>query len=117
MLQTSIPVRVANPLETLSQLKVVASKTRGDNIGQEESKPKEVDGKTKQVSGDKIMSEPTLFVAGMGRTLAVVEIEIMGHQLTLVDRGSGVNMLLEETWRVMAKPTLWPPTFHLVGAH
>lgn len=35
---------------------------------------------------------------------------------TIVDRGSGVNILPEDTWKCLGKPTLWPPTFQLVVA-
>lgn len=59
----------------------------------------------------------TLFTIGMGRTPAVVEMEILGYQLsnTIVDGGSGVNILSKETWKAMGIPTLWPRTFQLVG--
>ena len=60
----------------------------------------------------------TLFTIGMGRTLTVVEMEIMGCKLsnTIVDGGSGLNFLPKETWKAIGKPTLWPLTFQLVGA-
>lgn len=35
--------------------------------------------------------------------------------LPIVDGGFGVNVLYEETWKATRKPTLWPPTFQLVG--
>lgn len=58
-----------------------------------------------------------MFTTGMERTLDVVEMEIMGCKLAndIVDGGSGVNVLPEETWKTLRKPTLWPPTFRLVG--
>ena len=61
--------------------------------------------------------DKTLFTIGMGRTLAIVEMEIMGYKLsnTIVDRDSDVNVLSEDTWKAIGKPTLWPPTFQLVG--
>lgn len=34
-----------------------------------------------------------------------------------MDDDCGVNVLPEETWRGLDKPTLWPPRFHLVGAN
>ena len=33
---------------------------------------------------------------------------------TIVDDGSGVNVLPEETWKKLGKPTLWPPTSNLL---
>lgn len=66
----------------------------------------------------KEVADPMLMTVGVGRTLAVVEMEIMGYKLTntIVDGGSAVNVLPEETWKALGKPTLWPPAFHLVGA-
>ena len=32
----------------------------------------------------------------------------------IVDEGFGVNVLLEDTWKKLGKPTLWPPTFQLL---
>ena len=60
-----------------------------------------------------------VFTIEMGRTPSVVEMEIMGCKLTntIVDGGLGVNVLPEETWKAIGKPTLWPPTFQLVGAN
>lgn len=96
---------------------VAISKTGEDNIKKEENTSKEGDSMKEQASKDKKILEPTLFVIRMGRTPTIVEIEIMGHQLTntIVDGECGMNVLLEKTWRALGKPTLWPPTFHLVG--
>ena len=62
--------------------------------------------------------ENTLFTIGLGRAPAVVEMEIMGYKLsnTIIDGGSKVNVLSEDTWKAIGKPTLWPPNFQLVGA-
>ena len=48
----------------------------------------------------------------------MIEMEILGYKLsnTIVDGGFSVNVLSEETWKEIGKPTLWPPTFQLVGA-
>ena len=53
-----------------------------------------------------------------GRHPAIVEMGILGHILTdtIVDGGSGVNVLPEETWRKLGQPTLWPPKFQLLTA-
>lgn len=47
----------------------------------------------------------------------MVEMGIFGTTLTdtIVDKGSGVNVLPEETWKKLGNPTLWPPTFNLLG--
>ena len=41
---------------------------------------------------------------------------ILVHVLTdtIVDKGSSVNVLPEETWRKLGQPTLWPPKFQLL---
>ena len=43
---------------------------------------------------------------------------ILGHVLTdtIVDGGSSVNVLPEETWKKLRQPTLWPPKFQLLTA-
>ena len=44
---------------------------------------------------------------------AVVEMGILGIVLTdtIVDGGSGVNVLPEDIWKKLGQPTLWPPIF------
>lgn len=63
-------------------------------------------------------TDPMLLALSSGRHPAVVEMGIRGTILkdTIVDGGSRVNVLPEETWKRLGKPTLWPPTFNLVGA-
>ena len=53
-----------------------------------------------------------------GRHPTVVEMGILGHVLTdtIVDGGSGVNVLPEETCKKLGQPTLWPPKFQLLTA-
>ena len=48
----------------------------------------------------------------------VVKMGILGMVLTdtIVDGGSGVNVLPEDTWKKLGQPTLWPPTFQLLMA-
>lgn len=52
------------------------------------------------------------------RPLAIVEMGILGTILTntIVDRGSGVNVLPEDIRKKLGQPTLWPPTFQLLTA-
>ena len=33
---------------------------------------------------------------------------------TIIDGGSGVNVLPEDVWKKLGQPTLWPPTFQLL---
>lgn len=58
-------------------------------------------------------TDPMLLTVSIGQKSTVVEMEIMGQKLnnTIVDGSSRVNVLPEETWRGLGKPT-----FHLVSA-
>lgn len=62
--------------------------------------------------------DPMLLVVNSGCHPTMVEMGILGMTLTntIVDGGSGVNVLPKETWKKLGKPTLWPPTFNLLGA-
>lgn len=62
--------------------------------------------------------DPMLLALNTGRHPAVVEMGILGILLidTIVDGGSGVNVLLEETWKKLGQSTLWLPTFQIVSA-
>ena len=62
--------------------------------------------------------DPLLLALTMGRHPAVVEMGTLGTVLTdtIVDGGSGVNVLLEDVWKKLGQPTLWPPTFQLLMA-
>lgn len=110
IIEVTIPVKIVDLLETLPRLQVAM--TQGGSTKEEH--PKE-DGKEKAKVGK---GTNTLFTIGMGRTPNVVEMEIMGCKLTnaILDKGLAVNVLPEETWKALGKPTLWPPTFQLVGA-
>ena len=63
-------------------------------------------------------TDPMLLALMMGRHPVVVEMGILGKVLTdtIVDEGSGMNVLPEDTWKKLGKPTLWPPTFQLLTA-
>lgn len=54
-----------------------------------------------------------------GKYPTIIEMAILGTILidTIVDGGSGVNVLPEATWKKLGKPTLWLPTFNLLGAN
>lgn len=108
VLETTIPVKIYDLLETLPQLQVAL--TQGANLKGTTSK--------KEKEGEVQTKDNTLFTIGMVRTPAVVEMEILGCKLsnTIIDGGSSINVLSEETWKEIGKPTLWPSTFQLVGA-
>ena len=65
-----------------------------------------------------MIADPMLLALTMGRHSVVVEMGILGTVLTntIVDEGSGVNVLLEDVWKKLGQPTLWPPTFQLLMA-
>lgn len=113
--QTTVPVRVVDLLQTLPQLRIAINqveetKKEGKTLNHKE----EMEGRNHA----KETNDPMLMTVGVGRTPAVVEMEILGFRLTntIVDGGSAVNVLPEETWKTLGRPTLWPPAFHLVGA-
>ena len=58
-------------------------------------------------------ADPMLLALTSGQHLAVVEMGILGTVLsdTIVDGGSGVNILSEDTWKKLGQLTLWPPKF------
>lgn len=63
-------------------------------------------------------TDPMILALTIGRHSAVVEMGILGTVLidTIVDGGSRVNVLLEDIWKRLGQPTLWPPTFQLLTA-
>ena len=58
-------------------------------------------------------TDPMLLALTTGRHPTIVEMGILENVLTntIVDRGSGVNVLPEDTWKKLGKSTLWPPAF------
>ena len=73
---------------------------------------------TRRDSSGTMTTDPMFLALTTRRHPAVVEMGILGNVLTdtIVDGGSGVNVLLEDTWKKLGKPTLWPPTFQLLTA-
>ena len=63
-------------------------------------------------------TDPILLALTTGRHPTIIEMGILGNVLTdtIVDGGSCVNVLPEDTWKKLGKPTLWPPTFQLLTA-
>ena len=64
-------------------------------------------GGRRNAQEDPTLMEPMLLTVGVGRTPAMVEMDIMGHTLTntIVNGGSRV-ILPRETWKVVCKSTL-----------
>jgi hypothetical protein len=62
-------------------------------------------------------ANPMLLTLTTRRHLAVVEMGILGTILkdTIVDGGSGLNVLPKETWKKLGQLTLWLPTFQLLS--
>ena len=72
--------------------------------------------KVKEKEGGASAEDSMLLALSSRRHPAVVEMGILGTVLTdtIVDGGSGVNVLPEDTWKRLGQPTLWPPTFQLL---
>ena len=61
--------------------------------------------------------DPMLLALNNGWYPEVIQMGILETILTdtIIDGGSGVNVLLEEMWKNLGKRTLWSPTFNLLG--
>lgn len=107
ILQTEVPIKISDLLLTMPQLQTA--------ILNHTPFPTEDTGRD---SREVMTTDPMLLALTSGRHPAVVEMGILGNVLTetIVDGGSGVNVLLEDTWKKLGKPTLWPPTFQLLTA-
>ena len=91
-----------------------AAKLPGEHGREQESGASTVDRREKE-SGESA-EDPMLLALTSGRHPTVVEMGILGHVLTetIVDEGSGENVLPEETWKKLGQLTLWPPNFQLL---
>lgn len=110
LLQVEIPVKMKDLLESMPHLRATLLQSAIIiPVGQP------IHGKDNL--GETAADSLTLTINN-GRHPAVVEMGILGTILTdtIVDGGSGVNVLPEETWKKLGKPTLWPSTFNLLGA-
>ena len=60
--------------------------------------------------------DPMLLTLTTGRHPAVVKMGILGTVLTdtIVDGGSGMNVLPKDVWKKLGQSTLWAPTFQLL---
>ncbi len=108
ILQAEIPVRINYLLLTMPQLRTALT-----NIVLSAKQPVEQDNKKQ---GGTSAEDPMLLALSSGRYPAIVEMGILGTVLmdTIVDGGSCVNVLPEDTWKKLRRPTLWPPTFQLL---
>lgn len=107
MLQLKVPVKLQDLLQTMPNLGTTL-------LGNLATQPNTTH--TGILSGS--ATDPMILAVNSGRYPAVVEMGILGTILidTIVDGGSGVNVLPKATWKKLGKPTLWPPTFNLLGA-
>lgn len=73
---------------------------------------------TRRDSMEAIATNPMLLALTSGRHPAVVKMRILGNVLTetIIDEGSGVNVLSEDTWKKLGNSMLWPPAFQLLTA-
>lgn len=69
------------------------------------------------LSGEQVI-DPMLVIANTTKKPTVVNMEILGRNLTntIANGMSSMNILTEDTWRSLSKPTIWSPTFQLLGA-
>ena len=76
--------------------------------------PKAIEEPRKDAQGRS--STTVLLALTTGIHPVVVEMGILGTILpdTIIDEGSGVNVLPEQTWKQLGQPMLWPPTFQLL---
>ena len=101
-MQTKVPIKI-NDLLTMPQLRTaIMSMTPSLRVTEEARDSKETTA-----------ANPMLLALTTGRHLTVVEMGILGTVLTntIVDKGSGVNVLPKDIWKKLGQPTLWPPTF------
>ena len=66
---------------------------------------------TEEIGRDRngmMATNPMLLALTTGRHPTIIEMRILGNVLTdtIVDGGSGVNVLPEDTWKKLGKPTL-----------
>ena len=101
IMQTEVPIKL-NDLLTMPQLRTaIINMTLSQRVTEETKDSKETTAAA---------IDPMLLALMTGRHPAVVEMGILGIVLidTIVDRGSGVNMLPEDIWKKLRQPTLWP---------
>ena len=109
ILQTEVPVKISDLLLTMPQLRTAILNHTPFQQATED---------TGRDNSPTTATDPMLLALTTGRHPAVVEMGILGNVLTdtIVDGGSGVNVLPEDTWKKLGKPTLWPPAFQLLTA-
>ena len=108
ILQTEIPIKLNDLILTMPQLwTVLTNMAPTAKLTKEQGKEK--GSRTSSV-------DPMLLSLTSEQHPAVVEMGILGTVLsdTIVDGGSGVNILPEDTWKKLGQLTLWPLTFQLL---
>ena len=106
IMQTEVPIKL-NDLLTMPQLRTTIINITPSLRVTEGAKD------SKETTAAATATDPMLLALTTGRLPAVVAMGILGTVLTntIVDGGSGVNVLPEDIWKKLGQPTLWPPTF------
>lgn len=107
-----VPIKLQDLLQTVPQLKTALLNTyTNPSIVPETNEQPTLSGGS--------ATDPMLLIVSNGRHPMVVEMGILGTILTdtIGDGGSGVNVLPEDTWKKLDKPTLWLATFNLLGVN
>lgn len=118
MLHTKIPVKFKDLLEAMPHLRATFLNT----MVIREPETREPSGEKKNSLGKEdplgYSQDPIVLALNTGRHPVVVEMAILLTVLTdtIVGGGSRVNVLPEEAWQRLGKPTLWSPTFQLLEA-
>lgn len=99
VLQMEVPIRVKDLLDTMPQLRTAIFNTV-------QSTAHTPSGVTQTEVSVSLSADPMLLALNSGRDLAIVEMGILGAILkdTIVDGGSGVNVLPPDTWKKLVKP-------------
>ena len=110
ILQTEIPIKLNDLILTMPQLRTALV-----NMA---LMAKSIEEPRKEKGSGTSTEDPLLLSLTSGRHSVIVEMGILGTVLTdmIVDGGSGVNVLPEDTWKKLGQPTLWPPQFQLLTA-
>lgn len=96
-LQTTVPIKVTD-LQTMSQLRVAITNTISDDQSWRQEDPsKDMIGELPP-EWDQVI-DPMLLTVNIAKQSVVIEMEIMGKNLTntIIDGGSGVNRLPKDT--------------------
>lgn len=92
----------------MPQLRVAITKIiGGDTLGQTQGKP-QGELMTKSPLKTNQATNYMLLAVSIGRKTIVIKMKIMRKMSnSIINKGSRVNVLPEETWNCLGKPTLW----------